>query len=78
MLQEYVQKNKIGKISYKQVDKKGFEHKPTFGVELLIDGKVIAKGEGAKKQLAEMQAAEKGLKILKKENSKKQTNKKSR
>ena len=70
-LQEFVQQKKLGKIEYKIIDRSGPDHKPTFRVTVALDGKVLAEGVAQSKKLAEMQAAEKAIKILK-------TNKKSK
>lgn len=64
-LQEFVQKRKIGSISYETLSKIGPDHMPEFRVALLINGKPLAEGKGASKKEAEAKAAEKGLKKLK-------------
>ena len=63
--QEYVQKNKIGSIAYELLWKKGPDHAPEFKVAALLNGRVIAYGEGASKKIAEARAAETALKIIK-------------
>lgn len=63
--QEYVQKTKIGSVGYELLWKKGPDHSPEFRVAALLNGKIIAEGEGASKKIAEAQAAAKALKILK-------------
>ena len=55
--QEYVQKNKLGDIEYKVINKKGPDHSATFAVALYLNGKKIAQGKGNSKKGAEAQAA---------------------
>ena len=66
-LQEYIQKNKTGSIVYETLSKTGPDHMPEFRVALLLNGKPLAEGKGASKKQAEMKAAEKALKKLKKD-----------
>lgn len=68
--QEYVQKLKMGSITYETLSKKGPDHLPEFRVAALLNGKRLAEGKGASKRLAEMQAAEKALDKLKKQGGK--------
>lgn len=63
--QEYVQKNKLGSISYETLSKSGPEHLPEFRAAALLNGRRVAEGKGKSKQAAESQAAEKALKNLK-------------
>ncbi|MBR1983564.1 MAG: ribonuclease III [Clostridia bacterium] len=63
-LQEYVQKNKIGSISYQTLGVSGPSHKPQFRVSAMLNGISIAEGTGGSKKLAEASAAEKALKKL--------------
>lgn len=63
--QEYVQKNKLGSVSYETLSKKGPDHLPEFRVAALLNGKRLAEGKGSTKQGAEMQAAKKALQKLK-------------
>ncbi len=65
LFQEHVQKNKLGEISYKLIERSGMEHCPQFTVALLLNGKVIAEGKGVNKKLAEASAAEFALNKLK-------------
>lgn len=65
-LQNYVQKNKLGEISYEVVKKEGVDHAPTFTVRVLV-GNVEAYGKGAKKSAAEKLAAKSALEIIMKE-----------
>lgn len=69
--QEYVQKNKLGSISYQTLWKKGPDHSPEFRVAALLNGARIAEGQGASKKLAEANAAETALKKIKKQGGKK-------
>lgn len=64
-LQEYVQKRKIGSISYQLLSKSGPDHNPTFTVAVLINNSELATGVGGTKKLAETNAADFGLKKLK-------------
>ncbi len=64
-LQEYVQKYKMGSLSYLSLSKKGPDHSPEFKEAVLLNGKRIAEGKGKSKQLAQNKAAEVALKNLK-------------
>lgn len=64
--QEYVQKLKLGSISYETLSKIGPDHMPEFRVAVLLNGKPLAEGRGTSKKTAETQAAEKALTKLKK------------
>lgn len=59
--QEYVQKYKLGSISYETLRRSGPDHSPMFRVAALLNGQRIAEGEGRSKKSAEMSAAEKAL-----------------
>ena len=63
--QEYVQKNKLGSITYETLSKKGPDHMPEFRVAALLNGTRLAEGKGSSKKSAENQAAEKALAKLK-------------
>ncbi|PWM73821.1 MAG: ribonuclease III [Bacillota bacterium] len=63
--QEYVQKNKLGEISYKTLEKSGPEHAPRYIAAFLLDGREIARGEGGSKKQAETDAAKSALLSLK-------------
>lgn len=65
LFQEYVQKNKLGEIVYKLIERTGSEHLPLFTVALLLDGREVAIGTGTNKKLAEASAAEIALNKLK-------------
>ncbi len=60
-IQEYVQKTKIGSISYETLSKSGPDHKPVFKVAVLLNGTKIGEGEGGTKKAAEIMAAKVGL-----------------
>ncbi len=62
--QEYVQKNKLGSITYETLWKKGPDHSPEFRVAALLNGARIAEGTGSSKKQAEAKAAESALKKL--------------
>ena len=64
-LQEYVQKTKIGSVTYELLWKKGPDHMPKFRSAVLLNGERIAEGEGGSKKSAESQAAKKALERLK-------------
>ncbi len=56
-LQEYVQKNKLGEIVYKEKSKSGPQHSPTFAVAVFVGGEEKGEGSGKKKSEAEQAAA---------------------
>lgn len=56
-LQEYVQKNKLGEIVYKEKSKSGPQHSPTFVVAVYVGGEEKGEGLGKKKSEAEQAAA---------------------
>ena len=64
VLQEKLQVNKNVHIEYKIIGEKGPDHDKTFDAEVLVNGKVLAAGEGNSKKHAEMQAAQRALKKL--------------
>ena len=57
MLQEYVQKQKLGEIIYKETGKTGPQHNPVFSVSVYVNGKKLGSGQGKKKTEAEQAAA---------------------
>ncbi len=61
ILQEQVQKNGEGKLSYVLVEESGPEHDKLFRVEAMLDGKKIGAGSGRTKKHAEQQAAYEAL-----------------
>ena len=68
--QEFVQKNKLGDIEYKLVDKQGPDHSAQFTVYLYLNGKKLAEGKGNSKKSAQSQAAFNGLQKLQKRKTK--------
>ena len=66
VLQEILQKNGNVDIEYIIVDEKGPDHEKVFTAEVKFNNKVLAKGEGKSKKLAEMAAAQKALENIKK------------
>ena len=69
-LQEYVQKNKLGTVSYETLSKIGPDHSPEFRVAALLNGTRVAEGKGQNKKLAEAVAAVEALKRIKKQGGK--------
>lgn len=65
--QEYVQKRKLGSVSYETLGKTGPDHKPEFRVAALLNGAVVAEGKGCTKRLAEASAAKTAVERLKKD-----------
>ncbi len=63
-LQEYVQKKYKERPVYELIEEKGPDHQKEFIVNLLIDGRVVVKGEGTSKRKAEMNAAMEALKMI--------------
>jgi len=61
VLQERLQAHGNVHIEYKTVKEEGPDHDKKFTVELIVNGKHMATGEGSSKKIAEMQAAEKAL-----------------
>ena len=66
-LQEFVQKYKLGTLIYKEKQKSGPDHEPTFTMAVLLEGKELAVAKGRKKTDAEKAAAEIALGELKKQ-----------
>ncbi len=64
-LQEYVQKLKLGSISYASLSRKGPDHLPEFREAVELNGDRLAEGKGKSKQAAQTEAAEKALQKLK-------------
>ena len=64
-INEFSAKNKLGTIKYTLKSKKGSDHQPLFEVQAMLNGQVLATGEGGSKKIAEQKSAEKALKILK-------------
>ena len=57
VLQEKLQKNGDVHIEYNIVKEEGPDHDKVFTAEVKCDGKILARGEGKSKKMAEMQAA---------------------
>ena len=62
VLQEKLQKNGDVHIEYIILKEEGPDHDKTFTAEVKCNGKVLAKGTGKSKKMAEMQAAKLALK----------------
>ena len=67
ILQEMVQAEKGGKISYRLVGAEGPDHDRTFAVEVLVADAVCGEGKGRSKKAAEQQAAYKAILSLRKQ-----------
>lgn len=63
-LQEIVQQKPDRSIEYRVIGEKGPDHRKIFVVELLVDKKKVAVGEGYSKKEAEKQAAKKALQLM--------------
>lgn len=63
-LQEFMEKNLLGKPEYLLIDKRGPAHAPLFRVTVRCGEQVIGTGDGRTLKEAERKAAEKGLKKL--------------
>jgi ribonuclease-3 len=61
LLQEKVQSNKLPAPKYQVITEEGPDHNKNFTIEVIINGKSIAKGTGKNKSEAEQNAAEKAL-----------------
>ncbi len=55
--QEYVQKNKLGTLTYKVIEEKGPDHDKEFVTALMIDNHVFGIGAGKSKKSSEQHAA---------------------
>lgn len=60
-LQEYVQKKKLGELSYREISRSGPDHEPVFVIAAELGGKRIGEGKGKSKSEASRQAAENAL-----------------
>jgi len=60
-LQELVQARKQERPAYRMVSEEGPDHNRRFWVEVVVDGKVLGKGSGKSKQMAEKDAARHAL-----------------
>lgn len=65
-LQEFVQQEKLGTISYVLVSESGPEHQKEFECAVCIDEKQMGTGKGNNKKEAEQKAAYEALRVLKK------------
>ena len=74
-LQIFVQKNKIGDISYREKSVQGPPHNPVFSMEVSIGGKVMGEGKGKTKSEASKSAAKVALEKLTSGNKDKKTQK---
>ena len=66
ILQEKLQVHGNVKIEYEIIKEEGPDHDKTFTAEVKLNGKVLATGTGKTKKHAEMDAADKALKLLEK------------
>ncbi len=66
VLQEIVQKYHRGTLNYRLVKEEGPDHDKNYGMNALIDEKIIGYGEGRTKKAAEQQAAYSAIKSLNK------------
>ena len=67
ILQEIVQADKSGEISYHLIREEGPDHNKTFDVEVRIGGTGFGEGRGRTKKVAEQQAAYKAILKLRKQ-----------
>lgn len=67
MLQELVQGNNWGTLSYQLLEEKGPDHNKEFVVQVQVGEKVLGNGVGKTKKSAEQQAAYQAMKRLKSE-----------
>jgi len=65
VLQEAMQARARPTPQYRVGATDGPPHKPTFHVDLLVEGKVVARGRGGSKKEAEQKAARMALRIMK-------------
>ena len=63
-LQEWAQSNGLNSPMYVEAGQSGPEHAKSFQMEVMIDGKSCAIGQGSSKQTAEKNAAQKALEFL--------------
>lgn len=68
ILQEIVQANMTGNVSYELISEEGPDHNKTFEVEAKIGGKAWGRGKGSSKKAAEQQAAYEAILELRKTN----------
>ncbi len=65
-LQQICQKKRLSIPEYKIIGQEGPAHKPTFKVDVFIEGKHFGSGTGSSKKEAEQRAAEEALKNIEK------------
>lgn len=65
ILQEIVQNQKLGELTYELTGEEGPDHDKVFLTQALIDGRVVGTGAGRSKKLAEQKAAYEALLKLK-------------
>ncbi len=66
VLQEIIQKYKIGELSYELIREDGPDHMKEYEINCMLDNKVIGNGIGRTKKNAQQQAAYNAIKQLKK------------
>lgn len=66
VLQEIIQKYHRGTLKYELVNEKGPDHDKKYGMNAVIDNKIIGYGEGRTKKAAEQEAAYNAIKSLNK------------
>ena len=64
--QEYVQKNKIGNLSYKVIEESGPDHDKEFVTAVMINETVFGIGRGKSKKISEQHAAVEAFNKVKK------------
>lgn len=64
-LQEFVQKHKLGSLTYLSLSKKGPDHSPEFREAVLLNGTKMSEGTGKSKQSAQNGAAQIALEKIK-------------
>ena len=64
-LQELIQQKSGQTLEYRLISESGPDHMKTFTVEVLLNGRALAQGEGRSKKDAERHAAAKALEVLK-------------
>ena len=64
VLQEKLQVHGNVDIKYEIINETGPDHDKTFTAQVKLNGKVLATGTGKTKKQAEMDAADKALKII--------------
>ena len=65
-LLEYVQAEKLGSLEYKLLETKGPDHRKVFQIMVIVDGAEYGIGSGFSKKVAEQDAAQKTLEIIRK------------